>query len=329
MLDPNVAALLQEATNTLARHRGDRFEQFDCIRLTMSQITRVDAFYVGEFVDLATVHYHHQYDEEVFDLPGSLPVTPGGVAHWVRANRRTYTFAEDDGKTLHAGRPFGQHDKRSRDALVAPIFDDTDERSIIGLVSVQSYLENTYGPDSVGTLEYLADALGAQITHEQRGARRHKRLSEENLELPDNRTADEALGDVLVSLGKLHGRLNSVIAAVDRPDVDPGVELRALRRDVERLQSELWSRELHYQRLIADRLERLSPRPKELARFLAELPGRDGTGPSTAELAARMGISEVTVKSHMNAVLRAFGASERSEVRSAVRRLITPWSHQL
>jgi anti-anti-sigma factor len=74
MLPPDVAAVLHQAVDDLARYRGDRFEQFDCVRTTMARLTRVDAFYVAEFVGEDSVHYHHQYDEDTFDLPGSMPV---------------------------------------------------------------------------------------------------------------------------------------------------------------------------------------------------------------------------------------------------------------
>jgi DNA-binding CsgD family transcriptional regulator len=312
----------------LARHRGDRFEQFDCVRHTMSQITTVDAFYVAEFVGDDAVHYHHQYDEDVFDLPGSAAIVPGRTAHWVRTRLRTYRYAEDNGAALHAGLTFGQTDKVSRDALVAPVFDGTVNGNVTGLVSIQAYTPNVYDSTAVAALEYLADALGAQLAHEERSAERSMRLGGEPFGVPAVQPADDLLGEVIVSLSELHARFDRAIAAASTSSSAEAGRLRVLRRDVERLQSELWTRELRYQQVVANRLATLTPRQRELAQLLGELTGTDGGGPSTAELAKHMVVSEVTVKSHMNAVLRAFGASDRVEARAAIRRLTVLRPHQ-
>jgi DNA-binding CsgD family transcriptional regulator len=320
---PEIAVLLRQAADDLTRYRGDRFEQFDGIRHTMSQITCVDAFYVGEFVGDDAVHYHHQYDQGLFDLPGSAAIVPGRTAHWVRLHRRTYRYSEDDGVALHAGLSFGQVDKVSRDALVSPVFDDTADQVIRGLVSVQSYTPDTYDVSAVAALEYLAGSLGAQIAHEERSAERGKGLGSAAFLATEARTAEDVLGHVIVSLGDLHAKIGQAIATASTSSAGETGKLRQLRREFERLQSELWARELRYQQVVANRLANLTPRQRELARLLAESPGAAGSSLSTPELAKRMGISEVTVKSHMNAVLRVFGASDRTEVRRAVRRLMT------
>jgi DNA-binding NarL/FixJ family response regulator len=323
MFPPEVAKALQQAADDLARYRGDRFEQFDRVRSTMTELTTVDAFYVAEFVGNDAVHYHHQYDGNTFDLPGSMPVVRGRTAHWVRTHRRTYRYAEDNGAALHAGTSFGQTDKTSRDALVTPVFDDLDDRVVTGLISVQAYVPDVYDTVAVGALEYLADALGAQIAHEERAAERSKRLGAEPFTMISVQTAEDLLDTVIVSLGALHDRFDEAMTrTVDTDtDTDTDTTLRTLRRELERLQSELWAHELHHQRLVADRLASLTPRQRTLAGLLAELSSDSDNSLSTAELATRMAVTEATVKSHMNAVLRAFGASDRAEVRRAIRRL--------
>jgi DNA-binding CsgD family transcriptional regulator len=307
MVSPAVAVELRQAADELVRHRGNRFEQFDCVRATMSRLTTVDAFYVAEFVGADSVHYHHQYDGDVFDLPGSLPVRPGRTAHWVRTHRRTYTYAHDDGRALHAGVAFGQTDKVSRDAVVAPIFDDTPNPDVTGLVSVQSYRPDTYDGKAVAALEYLAESLGEQIAYEERAAERNRRLGGET-----GRRAEDVLGEVLVALGSLHAKFQ---------------QASPLRREVERILSDLWAHELHQQRLVAEWLTSLTPRQRELAELLGSLPG--AAVPSTAALAKEMGISEATVKTHMNTVLRVFGATDRAGVRDAIQRLTKHRSYQV
>jgi DNA-binding CsgD family transcriptional regulator len=319
MFPPEIAAALHQAVDDLTRYRGDRFEQFDCIRATMARLTRADAFYVAEFVGNDSVHYRHQYDEDTFDLPGSMPVMPGRTAHWVRTHRRTYTYAEDSGAALNAGTPFGQLDKVSRDAIVTPIFDDADEKkTVIGLVSIQTYTPGTYDATAAAALEYLAECLAEQIAYEDRSAARSRRLG---LDGREDRPAEDVLGDILVALSGLHSKLDRAIANARMPGHDPVTVLRGLRRNVERLQSDLWARELHQQRLIAERLASLTPRQRQLATLLAEPSADADTTPSNAWLAAQMSISEVTVKSHMNVILRSFQAADRAEVRTAVRRL--------
>jgi DNA-binding CsgD family transcriptional regulator len=318
MLGAEVLGELDRTVDDLARYRGDRFEQFDCIRLTMARLTKVDAFYVAEFVGDNSVHFHHQYDEDSFDLPGSLPVLPGRVAHWVRANRRPYVYASDDGKLLHAGARFGQLEKTSRDAVVCPVFSGSPDRRVSGLVSVQTYTPNTYDADTVAALEYLADALGAQIAHEDLAAERSRRLSAANSPF---QPAEDVLGEVLLALNKFHVRLDKSLSRSAKPGYDVGTDLRALRREIERLQSGLWARELYQQRLVAEKLESLTPRQRELVKLLAELSAKEGSTPSNAELATRMKITEATVKSHMNVALRVLGVSDRAEAAAAVRRL--------
>ncbi|HVV12728.1 helix-turn-helix transcriptional regulator [Amycolatopsis sp.] len=303
-----IATELLEAEQDIHRHRGDRFEQFARVRTAMGRLATVDAFYVAEFVGAGSVHYHHQYDGDTFDLPGSMPIAPGRTAHWVRTHRRSYTFAEDGGRALHAGVPFGDTEKISRDAIVTPIFDDSQERNLLGLVSIQTYTPGSYDRHTVEALEYLADSLGGQIAYEKRIAERSRRLG------GTARPAEDVLGDVLVTLGELHAKFST--RAVPE-----------LRREVERILSELWARELHQQRLVAERLETLTPRQRELAELLVQLSG--DSVPTTAELARAMGISTVTVKTHMNIVLRAFDAKDRGEVRAAIQRLTRHRSYQV
>ncbi|MFD9889732.1 helix-turn-helix transcriptional regulator [Amycolatopsis sp. NPDC059027] len=313
--------MLSRTTNEIARHRGTRFEQFDAIRTAMKQLTTVDAFYVGEFVGSDTVHFHHQYDGEFFDLPGSLPIRPGRTAQWVRTHKRSYVYRSDDGKLLNAGVMFGRMDRLSHDAVVSPIFDGTSEREVMGLISIQSYTPNVYDQVVVKALEHLAEVLGVQATYEARMARRSPRLS---VGLPDDGsevTVEDVLGELLDALQAHRASIERSRVQTSNDDYDAAAGLLALRRSVDRLQSEVWARELHYQHLVVERLTKLTGRQRELAELLGEDSRDTDVVPTIAQLAKRMGITEATVKSHMNIVLRVFEVEAKSEVGAAVRRL--------
>lgn len=323
-LTPDVLPELERAVYDLARHRGVRFEQFDVIRMTMAKITKVDAFYVAEFVGDDNVHYHHQYDGDTFDLPGSLRVQPGQVAHWVRTSRRPYLYSSDQGRLLHAGQRFGKMDKTSRDAVVCPVFDDgahRRHRRVQGLISMQTYTPNTYDSTAVAALEYLAEAFGAQVAHEERGAERSRRLMAGSSMLQGQRPTEDILGEALVALNGLHIRLDKSLSNSRKRGYDVEADLRALKRETERLQSDLWASELYRRRVVAEILASLTPRQREVVKLLADLTEGPGGTPSNAELASRMNIAESTIKTHMNAALRAFGVADRAHVAAAVRRL--------
>lgn len=60
--------------------------------------------------------------------------------------------------------------------------------------------------------------------------------------------------------------------------------------------------------------EQLSPRQKQIAAYVCR-------GDSTRQIAAQLNISQTTVKSHVEIVLRKFGINSRI----ALRRLLAPW----
>ncbi|MEU9685367.1 hypothetical protein [Amycolatopsis japonica] len=320
MIPRDVQLILTRTCEKIARFRGNRFEQFDAIRTAMMQFTTVDAFYVAEFVGDNTIHFHHQYDGDFFDIPGTLSVRRGGTAHWVRVHRRSYLYVSDNGNLLNAGVRFGQVDKASLDAIVTPVFDSTPKRGVMGLVSIQSYTPKVYSRSVVDALEHLAEALGVQATYEARMARRIPQLSVGVTSGHSTDSAEEVLHEVLGSLHELQKKIDKLRTQDDNTGSQVNQDLRILRREVERLQSNLWARELHQRHIIAARLGELTPRQRKLAELLALYPIEKI--PSTAQLASEMGVTEATIKTHMNAVLRAFGASTKIEVCTAVRRLI-------
>ncbi|HEX9018200.1 MAG TPA: LuxR C-terminal-related transcriptional regulator [Anaerolineaceae bacterium] len=60
--------------------------------------------------------------------------------------------------------------------------------------------------------------------------------------------------------------------------------------------------------------EQLSPRQRQIAAYVCQ-------GDSTRQIAAHLNISQTTVKSHVEIILRKFGLNSRV----ALRRLLAPW----
>jgi DNA-binding CsgD family transcriptional regulator len=322
MLPADIEAELKRAAGDLDRFRGNRYEQFDCIRTTMKRLTSVDAFYVAEFVGENAVHFHHQYDGDFFELPGSVPVRPGRMAYWVRANKRSYLYSDDNGRLLHAGLRFGRMDKVSRDAVVVPVFGDTANAQVIGLVSTQSYTSGVYDQAIVSVLEQLAELLSNQVTFEARAARRGPCLG---MASSDDRAAEDVLGDVLDRLQELQAKIQKSVVSARLPNYDAEASLRLLRRDVESLQAGLCARDLQQRHVTAERLAKLTRRQRELALLLAN---DTGGIPTNVELAATMQVTEDTVKSHLNAILRVFGTTDKREFCAVVRRLAGHRTHR-
>jgi DNA-binding CsgD family transcriptional regulator len=306
------------AAGELERRRGQRFEQHDVLFRTMQKITTVDAFYVAEFVGENSVHYHHQYDGDVFDLPGSHSVRPGGVAAWVRRNRRTYRFSEDDGHLLNAGFPFGEIDKVSRDALVAPVFGGEHE-AVVGLVSIQTYQPDCYGNVAVTVLEEVAGAFAAQLAHESLSS---------VAGAGTDRSGGSFVSHTLTALGSVHDQVTRDLRRAQAGEDDLELALRSIKRRLEWLLSDLWARELHEHRRVAAWLAELTVRQRDLALLMGRRLGSDGRVPSNAELATAMGVSEATVKTHINAVLRVFDAEDKQDVAAAVWRLLETRDHR-
>ncbi|WP_328618109.1 hypothetical protein OHS18_20380 [Amycolatopsis sp. NBC_00355] len=285
----------------------------------MRKITTVDAFYVAEFIGENSVHYHHQYDGDVFDLPGSHAVRPGGVADWVRRHRRTYRFSADDGRLLNSGIPFGKTDELSRDALVVPIFDGARE-TVVGLLSIQTYQPACYDTAAVAALEELASAYSAQLAHESASSRDEA--------TSDGATSASLVSDTLTALGAVHDEVTRDLRRAQTGACDPEVALRSAKRRLEHLLSDLWARELHEHRRVAVWLATLTTRQCDLVLMMGRRLGNDGRVPSNGELATAMGVAEATVKTHINAVLRVFEAEDKQDVAAAVWRLLETRDHR-
>ncbi|RSN49460.1 hypothetical protein DMC64_02535 [Amycolatopsis sp. WAC 04197] len=312
MRNPTVAAAARE----LAHHRGQQFEQHDVLLAAMRRVTTVDAFYVAEFVGDDSIHYHHQYDGDVFDLPGSHSVRPGGMAAWVRHHRRTYQYGTDNGRLLNAGISFGKLDKRSRDALVAPVFDG-GRASVIGLVSIQTYRPNCYDTTVVATFESLIEAFAAQLAHEHALTGTNEDQSEESF-----------ISHVLAAIGAVHSDATRDLRQVGKGLRDPEAALRKVKRQLERLLSDLWARELGEHRRVAAWLDMLTPRQRELALLMGHHLGRNGQVPSNDVLAAEMNVASSTIKTYINAALRVFDAQDKHGVAAAVWRLLETRDHR-
>ncbi|MBO1753716.1 response regulator transcription factor [Allobranchiibius sp. CTAmp26] len=226
-----------------------------------------------------------------------------GLSHWLRTWSKTYTFSQDRGRLIHAGKSFGN--PLVQDAVVAPLMEP--DGTVSGMLAALSYTTERFTAETVGVVEWLARQLRRAISRD----------AEDTTDLdlvtagPDtalDRSADlvHAISD---RLGRLKLQVDQSTVALDAGDGEAAADqLRSISLLCERFNTEL---------------ALLATEPGAASGPQAPLTDREIAvarlivleGLSNSEIASRLVISEKTVKTHLSHVFQKVGVSQRSELR--------------
>ncbi|WP_237047742.1 response regulator transcription factor [Lentzea guizhouensis] len=281
--------------------KGNHYAVYDYLRAALTKITPVDCLYVGILQGANRVRYPYGFDSGAYDDPAVHTYGPHGQTAWLLKHRVTYRYAYDNGAVLHAGVMCGDTSRRSADAITAPMLrPDRDGNSqVFGMVSVQSYAPDAFDDNTVRALEWLTDLL-ARLLRRDADDREALRL----LPAGDSTTHPVTADHIVEHLGSRVAEVRAMAEQARRDPADSAHQLALIVRACEQLQSELIEMTLDLDDGPEQRFLALTPVEQEVALHLAE-------GHDNDQLAAELGRSPHTVRTHLRAIFRKYGMATR------------------
>jgi len=315
-VDAETAIILREAYHKIeALFRADHYGLYDYVRVVAGKVARVDTFFVGFLQGSSRVRYPYSYDDGTYVDPDTHNFGPNGQTAWLLKRRQTYRYAYDNGAALHAGIPIGDIGRRSEDAVTVPIFrpskDGPDQ--LFGMLSMQTYQPNSYDDNAVRAFEWLCGLVERVLTREGEDREALRRLPAGDTG-PNLLTSDhvmEYLSHRVASIRDIAGE------AMSEADVTAAVRshLNRIVEATEHIQSELIEMLMETDEGPERRYASLTKAQQTVAVLLAD-------GLDNDQLAAELGVSLNTVKSHLSAVLRKYAMANRAQVAEDVRRYL-------
>ncbi|MGW1347042.1 response regulator transcription factor [Kribbella sp. NPDC002412] len=315
-VDAETAIILREAYHKIeALFRADHYGLYDYVRVVAGKLARVDTFFVGLLQGNSRVRYPYGYDDGQYVDPDTHIYGPNGQTAWLVRRRQTYRFAYDNGATLHAGVPIGDVKRRSADAVTVPIFRPVKEGpdQLFGMLSMQSYAPNSYDDNAVRAFEWLCGVVERVLTREGEDREALRRLPAGDVG-PNVLTSDHVMEYLAHRVASIRE-----IAVEALNEAEPTAAVRShLTRIVdatEHIQSELIEMLMETDEGPEHRYLSLTKAQQGVAVLLVD-------GLDNDQLAAELGISLNTVKTHLSAILRKYGMATRAQVADDVRKYL-------
>ena len=331
-LPVRLAAALCDADRALqALTGGSHHALYHALRLSAGRLAPTDSFYVGFYAPGRRMAFPYSFDGREYDDPSTIPYGDGRPVRLdARATDAPTGPARTAGRLLRRGHRFGDTEQLSEEVIVVPIFDDPvrcpicspllrpqlrrftprDRADVDAVLRPRLLRRSTPSAPSPGLLVASSTVL-AREREDQTSAGPPWGPGTPPRPRPSPTPWPPAWGRWASGLEAV-GRL----VPPNAPELAGAVA--ALREEYERAQTEVAE-------LLAgagparrwDPLAGLTPRQREVARLLA-------VGLSAREVAARLHLSEHTVRDHRRAIRDWLGVSDRSEVPARLRRALSP-----
>jgi DNA-binding NarL/FixJ family response regulator len=314
-VDADTAIILREAYHKIeALYRTDHYGLYDYVRAVAGKLTKVDSFYVGFLQGSNRVRFPYGYDSGKYDDPVTHTYGPNGQTAWLLKHRQTYRFAYDNGAVLQGGVACGDVSRQSADAVTVPLFrkgDGTGDQ-LFGMVSMHSYEPNSYDDNAVRAFEWLAGMVARVLSRESED-RDALRLLPAGEDSPNLLTSDHVMEYLSNRIALLRSIADEAMAEPEAANQPIQGHLAKLVRTAEQIQSELIEMLLETDEGPERRFGSLTPAQQGVAVLLVD-------GLDNDQLAAELGISLNTVKSHLSTILRKYGMENRGQVADDVRK---------
>ncbi|WP_344145354.1 response regulator transcription factor [Kribbella yunnanensis] len=317
-VDAETAIILREAYHKIeALFRADHYGLYDYVRVVVAKVARVDTFYVGFLHGATRVRYPYGYDDGQYVDPDTHRFGPQGQTAWLLKHRQTYRFAYDNGAALHAGVPIGEVGRRSADAVTVPMYrsvkDGADQ--LFGMLSMQSYEAHSYDANAVRAFEWIAGVVERVLTREGEDREALRRLPAGDVG-PGMLTSDHVAEYLTHRIASIREIAAEAMTADDVPTEVHG-HLTRIVETTEHIQSELIEMLMEADEGPERRFAGLTKAQQGIAVLLVD-------GLDNDQLAAELGISLNTVKTHLSAILRKYGMAHRAQVADDVRKYLAP-----
>ncbi|TCC36680.1 helix-turn-helix transcriptional regulator [Kribbella capetownensis] len=315
-VDAETAIILREAYHKIeALFRADHYGLYDYVRVVAGKVARVDTFFVGFLQGSSRVRYPYGHDDGQYVDPDTHNFGPNGQTAWLLKRRTTYRYAYDNGAALHAGVPIGDVGRQSQDAVTVPIFrpakDGPDQ--LFGMLSMQSYEPDSYDDNAVRAFEWLGGVVERVLTREGED-REALRMLPAGDAGPNLLTSDHVMEYLTHRVASIR---EIATEALSESEVAVAVEgyLHRIVDATEHIQSELIEMLMDTDEGPERRFTSLTKAQQNVAVLLVD-------GLDNDQLAAELGISLNTVKTHLSAILRKYGMVHRAQVADDVRKYL-------
>jgi DNA-binding CsgD family transcriptional regulator len=306
-----VKAILLDADRNIQQLAfGKHHLLYEYIRLVMAKITTVDSFYVGYYCEGKKMIFPYASDGENYDDPEPVPYSEDGLSVWMLKHKRFYCYRHDNGLLLLKGRRFGDTSRISEDGVAVPLLERSGKRPprVAGIMAILSYTRDIYDDTVAEALQWLANSM---MTALRRRRDDHMRRIELAGEDPIDQLHPRSMGAVVEDMGAI---LVSIRDKVDQlrpliPDGHRDLESAVdnLRHECEASQTELVEQMLEIVLGPTSVLPSLTSRQRDVLELLV----KDLTD---KEIANRLSIEITTVKSHVSALISAFGTKGRTGI---------------
>lgn len=310
-----LAEVLRNADRTIRYLApGEHRRLYNAWRVTMGTIAPVDSFYVAFFRDDRFLVVPYMYDApDEYEPPGFQMYGPAGLSAWVKKNAEPYFYGMDDGRLLNMGHSFGDEERLSRDAIVIPLLRPApDGPAVVGIASIQAYESNVYDDEVARAFQWLARSVLTALAREQEDLEYQESLGTAGPRRTELVSVAEAVEHFSHTLEVLRDGLDKLIQGGPRSQELLLNELETLRTTCETAQSDVIELMMRPSREARDLLARLTPREQEIAQLITD-------GLANDQIAARLSISEPTVKTHVTRILRKFGVRQRAAIAAMLR----------
>lgn len=305
---PATAQALRRAGQIMRQtEQGNVHGLYEACRGALTHVADVDACYIGHYRGSNRLVIPYLYDRGKPGAPDVMSFGEFGLSHWLRTWCKTYTFSQDRGRLVHAGKPFGESGETSvvRDAVVAPLLEP--DGTVSGMLAALSYSSHHFSAENVAVVEWLARQLRRAISRDAED------VTDLDLVTTGSETALDRSADLVHSISdrltRLQQRVDQSAASLDAGDGEGMSEqLRSISLLCERFNTELALLATE-PGAAAGPTAPLTDREVAVARLIVQ------EGLSNSEIASRLVISEKTVKTHLSHVFQKVGVSQRSELR--------------
>jgi len=316
-VDAETAIILREAYHKIeALYRGDHYNLYNYVRAVVGKIARVDTFYVGFLQGTSRVRYPYGYESGKYEEPDTHNFGPSGQTAWLLKHRQTYRYAYDNGVVLRAGHMFGDSKRSSADVVTVPLFRPapTGDGQLFGMISMHSYEPDVYDDNVVRAFEWLCGVVARVLTREVEDRDALRRLPAGD-DVPNLLTSDHVMEYLAHRIGSLREIAGEAMAEPEAASPVVQDYLTRLVQATEQIQSELVEMMLETDLGPEQRYASLTKAQQGVAVLLVE-------GLDNDQLAAELGISLNTVKTHLSAILKKYQMTTRAQVADDIRKYL-------
>lgn len=315
-LPADLAALLLEADRAIRRLEPENpYRLYEFLHATAQLFLPVDAFYVCLYSEAdQSLCFAYNAEGDIYDVPVTMPLGDGPTSRVIKQGLPVVCNSEAEARSA-GGIMFGQIERFTRSAIHVPIYAPSksvgQNPPVIGVVSAQAYLPDSYTDQSVQALQWLSNRAGMALQREREEAAWRSRLNAATADAAERQRPLLAMtGEFVTILQTLTRQIEEALRLLP-PGCDPALThaLTALCRDCCAAQTEASQLPLRHDLCPSlaqsSALSQLTPTESVVLQHLA-------AGKSNKAIAAELCVGVEAVKFHCRHIFQKLEMPNRT-----------------